>query len=63
MGLPHMTYAPPPASIHLDDRVSVSGRVGSVIGFYRGAETVLVRFDSGESAEHAQKDLAIEAQA
>jgi hypothetical protein len=45
-------------AIDLHDRVRApDGRIGSVIGFYRRAEvTVVVLFDSGDSAQflHAQ---------
>jgi hypothetical protein len=57
-----MAPEPPAHRIGLYDRVSVpGGRVGSVIGFYsRANETVLVRFDSGDSVEYAPPDLAVE---
>jgi hypothetical protein len=51
--------------ISLNDRVSVpNGRVGRVIGFYcRDSETVLVRFDLGDSREYSAADLVLTAPA
>ena len=48
-----------PHRIDVNDRVSVpNGRTGRVIGFYhRTDETVLVRFDFGDSREYAPVDL------
>ena len=51
--------------LSLNDRVSVpNGRVGRVIGFYcRASETVLVRFDFGDSREYSAEELVLEAPA
>jgi hypothetical protein len=55
-------HAPPTldiAAIAAHDRVRVpDGRLGRVIGFYRGEdETVLVRFDAGDSGLYNPTDV------
>ena len=48
-----------PAAIDLQDRVRVpDGRTGEVIGFYRReAESVIVLFPRGDSAEYPLADV------
>jgi hypothetical protein len=48
----------PQLRINVNDRVSVQGCFGRVIGFYhRASMTVLVLLDAGDSREYAPADL------
>ena len=51
----------PADDIALHARVRVpNGRIGNVIGFYRGPqETVVVRYDGGESGAYPADDLIV----
>ena len=51
----------PADHIALNARVRVpNGRIGNVIGFYRGPdETVVVRYDGGESGAYPACDLIV----